>query len=278
MGGMKINNMQKNPADYSYNSTGKINTEEKEKVKQGQKTDDGNSEVIQASDLTLVDNQDTALQKLFGQKAALQIRLDQFAKELGLDDEIQGHADNRETLLEEAGSDQREAGRLKELQADLKDTFGIDDESTEHQDFLILEKKQLNKELTSEEQERLKQMGSMTEYQKEALSYSNMIDTFQKRADKSAKSAIIESKIIVSMKLERLKSHPMADANEQAEDLLKQVDDEIKKTLAQEVANRVKENLNLPEEDLLLNNPQALVEKKKVIEEDLKGFAVDEKV
>ena len=121
-------------------------------------------------------------------------------------------------------------------------------------------------------------MGPMTEYQKEALNYSKMMDVFQKRADKSVNEAIGEGQMITAIKLGRLKSQPMVEANELAEDLLKQVDDDIKKALSQEVASRVKENLGLPEEEQLLNNPQALIEKKKVMEEDLKGFAVDEKV
>lgn len=280
MGGMKINTLQKNPTDYNYNSVGKNNAagNTEEKVKQREKTDNKNSDIIQASDLTLADNQDTVLKQLFGQKAALHIQLSQFAKERELDDAIQGHADKRETLLKEAGTDQGEVRRLEELQSGLKDTFEIDEESTEYQDFLILEKKQLNKDLTTQEQERLKQMGPMTEYQKEALNYSKMMDVFQKRADRSVNEAVGEGQMITAIKLGRLKSQPMVEAKKLAEDLLKQVDDDIKKALSQEVASRVKENLGLPEEDQLLNNPQALIEKKKVMEEDLKGFTVDEKV
>jgi hypothetical protein len=279
---MGVTAIQKNTTDSQYKLTDKVNSggnkEDKVKITQDSKSEDENSAIIQASDLNLAGTQDTGLKKLLGQRAALQIQLSQFEKEIELDDTIQEHAANRETLLEEAGTNQGQVRRLNGLKSELKEACNIDDDSTEQQDFLILEKKLLKKDLTKDEQERLANMGPMTEYQKAALEYSNMANIYQKRADEAVERAYQESGMITAIKLERLKTHPMADANELAEDLLKQVDEEVKQTLAQEVMNRVKDNLDIVEEDLLLNNPQLLVEKKKVTEEDLKGLAVDQKV
>ena len=279
---MGVTVIQKNTTESKYNLTDKVNsrsnTDEKVKIRQEQKSENENSGMVQASNLNLVGTQDSGLKKLLGQKAALQIRLSQFDKDLELDDTIQGHAANREALLEEAGANQDQVRRLNQLKSDVKESYNIDDDSTEQQDLLLLEKELSKKDLTKEEQARLDNMGPLTEYQKVALEYSGMANIYQKRADDAVEGAYQESGMISAIKLERLKSNPMAEANEQAEELLKQVDDEVKKTLAQEVMTRVKDNLDIVEEDQLLNNPQALIEKKKVTEEDLKGLAVDQKV
>lgn len=279
---MGVTAIQKNAADSNYSYVNKRssgnNNEDKVAQKQDQKPENGKTNVINASDLNLAGTQDSELKKLLGQKAALQIKLGQFTKELEVDDLIQNHAANRDALQEEAGTNQEQVKRLNQLKSELKETCNIDDDSKEQQDFLILEKKALNKDLTKEEQARLDNMGPMTQYQAAALEYSKMADIYQKRADDALDKSYQEGKTISAIKLGRVKSHPMVDANQQAEDLLKQVDEEVKKALSQEVMDRVKDNLSLDEEDQLLNNPQALIEKKKVSEEDLKGLAVDQLV
>ncbi|HHV13344.1 MAG TPA: hypothetical protein GXX75_24020 [Clostridiales bacterium] len=281
---MGVTTIQRSGADPRSTDTVKAggNAEEKAKLKQGAKENGGNSDTIQASDLNLAGSQDTELKRLLGQKAALQIQLKQFEKELELDDVVQGYADKRESLLEEAGENQNEVKRLSGLKAELKESLGIDDDSQEQKDLLIregLQKKQMSGQmLTDEERELLRNMEPMTQYQEASLEYSRMIHTYQKRAEEAVEGSIRANQTISAIKQERLKSDPMAKANKEAADLLKEVDDEIKKALAQEVADRVKENLGVDEEELLLSNPQALVEKKKATEEDLKGLAVDERL
>ncbi len=276
---MGVTSIQKNTADITYNQINtKSNADEKVKKRQEQVTEKENTDIIKATDLNLAGAQDNELKKLLGQKAALQIQLSQFEKELEMDATIQNHAENREALLKEAGTNQEQVRRLNQLKSELKESNDIDDDSMEQQDLLLLEKKLAGKDLTKEEKARLDSMGPLTEYQKAALEYSKMADIYQKRAEAAVEGSIQEGKTISAIKLERLKSHPMADANELAEELLKQVDDEVKKSLAQEVMTRVKDNLDIVEEDQLLNNPQALIDKKKVTQEDLKGLAVDEKV
>jgi hypothetical protein len=276
---MGVTSIQKNTTDSTYNQINpSSNADEKVKKRQEQTTENKNTSTIQAADLNLAGTQDTELKKLLGQRAALQIQLSQFEKELEMDATIQNHAENREALLDEAGTNQEQVRRLNQLKSDLKESNHIDDDSLEQQDLLLLEKELSGKELTKEEKARLDSMGPLTEYQKAALEYSKMANIYQKRAEAAVEGSILEGKMISAIKLERLKNHPMADANELAEELLKQVDEEVKKTLAQEVMTRVKDNLDIVEEDQLLNNPQALIEKKKVTQEDLKGLAVDEKV
>lgn len=73
-------------------------------------------------------------------------------------------------------------------------------------------------------------------------------------------------------------SNPRLEAKQQAEDVLKQVDEEIQMTLMEELKKKVNENLNIDPCDQILIDPQSLINNKKVTEEDLKGLAVDEKV
>jgi hypothetical protein len=121
-------------------------------------------------------------------------------------------------------------------------------------------------------------MGPMTEYQRASLDYTIQETEFQSRIDDENNDFYNEARTITAIKLERLKDDPMVDANKEAEDLLKQVEGEIQKALLEEIKSRVNENLDIDPNKSILDNPQALIDQKKVTEEDIKGLAVDEKV
>lgn len=246
-------------------------------------TEDGkNSDftgTIMASELNLTGTQDIELRQLLAQKAAWQKQLDQFTSDQKMDEMITGHEDNRETLKEEALTNQKESARLYSLIKDAKESYCVEDDSTEQKDLELLQKLKLGEEeLTEEELSRVSKMGPMTEYQKVAMDYTSMIKIFNKRSTAANDGAINESRTITAIKLELLKTHPMVDAKKEAEEMLKQTDEEIQQLLLEEIKKRVNENLNIDPETQILTDPQALINKKKATEEDLKGLAVDETV
>jgi hypothetical protein len=250
----------------------------KDKAEEKNKNSSETSGSIKANELKLPDNREWTIKELFARKSALKIQMDQFEKDSDLDGVIQEHEQRKEALLEEAGINQSQVNRLESLKEDLKDTNGIEENSTEQKDFLILEKQALGKELTGEESAKLAGMGPLTDYQKAALDYTTMQAEFQKRASKAGEDYFNENRAITAIKLGRLKDNPMVDAKKEAEDMLKQVDGEIQQSLIEEIKSRVNEKLDIDPNASILDNPQVLIDQKKATEEDLKGLAVDEKV
>jgi hypothetical protein len=265
----------------SYNNSIFTNkTDETVDVKQtgdGENSDFSNT--VQGSELNLTGTQDTALRQLLAQKAAWQIQLDQFDSDQKMDGVINGHANNRETLKEEALTNQKESARLYGLIEEAKGSYCVEDDSTEQKDLELLQKQMLGKEpLTEDELVRITEMGPLTEYQKAALDYTSMVKIFDSRATAANEGALNESRTISAIKLELLKTHPMVDAKKDAEGMLKQVDEEIQQLLLEEIKKRVGENLDIDTDTQILTDPGALINQKKATEEDLKGLAVDEKV
>jgi hypothetical protein len=233
---------------------------------------------IKAGELNLQDGNGWTIKELFAQRAALKIQLDQYENDTRLDGVIQEHIDMKASLREGSDADQSQVNRLESLKGDLKKTYGVEDGSTEQKDYLILEKQALEKELTDEEQNRLVNMGPMTDYQNAAMEYTKMEKEFIKRINKATNDYFNENRSITAIKLGRLKDSPMVDAKKEAEDLLKKVDGEIQKSLVEELKNRVNDNLDIDPNASILDNPKTLIDQKKATEEDLKGLAVDEKV
>lgn len=252
-------------------------------VEKGKQAEDKNTSKsglnINAENLTLAGDQNNKLKELFGQKAALKLQLDQFKQDLITDDSIKDHIEKGKKALEEAGVNQKQINQLKSLKKDLKDSYGIEDDSQEQKDLELLEKQAENKiPLTKEEKDRIAKMGPLTEYQTASLEYTNVSVVFQMRAEAATEQYINENKSVSAIKLERLKDDPMVDVKKDAKKLLDKVDGEIQQALVEELKNKVNENLDVDPNKSILQDPQALVDQKKVTEEDLKGLAVDERV
>lgn len=250
-----------------------------DKSEKDQTSDKKSSEIINANEINLIGQQSSTLKELFAKKAAWKLQTDQFKKDLETDENIKNHADRMNSLLKEAKENQSEYNRLNNLKVDLKETYSIEDDSSEQQDLELLEKQLKNKEsLTEEEKDRLNNMGPLTEYQKAAFEYATMAEVFLGRAETAVKESKKEAGTISAIKQELLKNSPMIDAKKEAEDLLETVDEEIQKAIIEELKKRVNDKLDIDPQDEIMTDPQKLIEKKKVTEEDIKGLAVDEKV
>jgi hypothetical protein len=252
-------------------------------VEKGKQTDEKNTSKtglnINADNLNLAGDQNNKLKELFGQKAALKLQLDQFKQDSKIDDSIKNHIEKGKKALEEAGVNQNQVNQLNKLKKDLKDSYGVEDDSQEQKDLELLEKQAENKiPLTKVEKDRIAHMGPLTEYQTASLDYTKMSVEFQNRADDAMEQYINENRSVNAIKLERLKDDPMVDVKKDAKNLLDKVDGEIQQAIVEELRNKVNENLDVDPNKSILQDPQTLVDQKKVTEEDLKGLAVDEKV
>lgn len=255
-------------------------TKETEAGRKGKAEDNTKSrENINASELNLIGHKDSILKELLGKRAALQVQMDQFEKDLKIDKNLKDHADKKETLLKEALSNQKEALRIQVLKEDLAKTFCVDEDSKEQKDLELLAKVARGKEaLSSEELERFSQIGPITQYQKAGLELYSMEDIFLKRASDAADESEIEERTIQGIKLGLLKASPMVRAKEKAEEILAEVDKEIQQALLEELIKKVGDSFEIAPEDHILTKPQSLLQKKRLTKEDLKGLAVDEQI
>jgi hypothetical protein len=273
---MEVKSLQTNTEVKTYTTDGSNAAAEKLN-KTDEKKDKKSKENINAGELNLPGPKESKLKQLLAKKNALKVQLDQFDKDIDMDDKIKGHAENRDAYLKEADTNQKEVNRLNGLKEELKETYAVEDDSREQKDLELLEKRDLGKEtLTKEEEDRLANMGPLTDYQKQALDYDKAVAEFQKRADNARNDSINENSTITAIKLELLKDSPMVEAKKAAEEILKDVDDDIQKAMIEEIKKKVNENLDIDPNQQL--DPKTLVDQKKVTEEDLKGLAVDEKV
>ncbi len=241
-------------------------------------TNHGRNISINAGELTIFKRPDTELKRLLAQKAAVKKQLDQFKRDAKIDQEIDKHAAKRDAYAEEAAGSYDQMSKTGAAKDDLKKAYGITEDCPEEKDLKLIKKLYQGEALSKEELDHLAGMGPLTEYQKQSLEYDAMIDIWEKNIVKANEKAHGETRMIDGIKLDRLKTHEMVDAKEAAAEILKAMEEDIQKAIAQEIKKRAMENLNLKEDDQLPADPQDLIHKKLVNEEDIKGLAVDERV
>lgn len=291
--------------------------EEQTGVKQNRKEE---SHSINASELNLM--QDSILER---KKKAMADAMDIISKQFKADAEIDADLDERRKRItenkERASAALKEINSLSEEQEKLKEAYGIADDSQEQQDLELRMK--INKamkpdskvKLTKEDLERMQQLGPMTEYQQQVMSLEDAKGLWNEEITAAQKTITEETQIIRGTKLELLKHHGMADAQNAAEASLKAASDEIMGMLMQEGLDHIQEEVEdavekgeeqkeeKEEQEALRAEQKAeqteqtkqqtesgdiqnvqkeveqqiqeILEKQKLLEEDLKGIQVD---
>lgn len=272
---------------------------------------------IKASELNLQDN--VLTKKLQAHKKAIKTVMDAFSGEQVADDSIRQHQKRAQELTEEANTYLGEINRLNGLKKDLQETSGVDDNSQEQKDLMLLEKKQKGEALTKDEQKQLSEMGPLTEYQKASLEYSATANVWNKRLEDAKSKTAGENRTVDAIKLAQVKTHTVVDANKTAQDIMDQASKDIVNTLIDEAKDKVDEELEEKEaeaekkaeeeeakqekleknkkdeqkiedstdqlslitkadnaQDKLQKEIQVMIDNQKLLEEDIKGIAVDE--
>ena len=182
-------------------------------------------------------------------KKAMKIIGDAFKNERRMDDELNGRREKVSSLqkdMDDAGKGIRE---LEERRNQLREAYEVEPDSLEEQDLRVLEKARKaadprsKVELSEEEEKQYAeiQKKGLTEYQKYSLELFDQKDKFEKDALQAAKEIKTETRIIRATELERLKTHPMADAEKQAEKVLEEGSKEIIGLLIDETKEQVDE-------------------------------------
>ena len=227
---------------------------------------------IFAGDLPM--NQDPiALRRQQAQKKAMKFVQDAWAGDRKLD---QGQGEIRAKIreqMEEARTNQELAVRNTERIENLRQQCGVDADSQEQKDLELLMKAANFESLTEDEEARLDEMGpqreylgllrkkltsrepftesdkarlnelggSLTEYQRNCLEINEERRIYQNREESAQNYAENLQSSLTDMKLERLKFHKMADAQEKADQVMEQASEEIVGLLVSEAKDHVDE-------------------------------------
>lgn len=307
--------VEKNVTFYAGNSEQvQRNKAAQAKNEQEDKTAGKKGTSIFAGDLNLP--QDEILQKREeARQKALKVVGDAFAEDRKLDEEIQLHRDKARELQGKIKNLNDRMAAVQEEEQRLQEAYGVEEGSQEQKDTELLCKWAEAQSgtpgvmMTPEEKSRASKLmeNGLTEYQSRVLSIHSGFADDKKTAEELKQEMISENAVVRGMRLERLKKNPMVKASKQAEAILEAANKEEIVDLAaeskehvdeeqeerEEKAEEIKEEKEemeeltqeiLTEETLHSEQNQAEIKKEvedivnrmKLIEEDIKGAAVDE--
>lgn len=241
-----------------------------------------NKNVINGAKLNLGAN--TAEQKIEKERQALKIKLDQFMSDDEYNQEMKTHLEREAELKQDAVNNYKEVKSLEEKKQLAQEAYGVEDGSEEQKTLeeieAIREKQKSGKELTKEELERLGNADDLTDYQKQMLEYDDAMDEYTRRSEDSSKLAKSHQSAVENMKQALLQVHPMVDASKQANEIIQDALKEEQNTLMAEMKEnydeKIEEEKQEQQEEETVIEQQANLEKKVLLNEELKGIEVDE--
>lgn len=249
MNGIKINTQIENQYTNRTNEKGEQTKQEQAKqIKNGS---------INANTLNLP--QDKVMQKrMEARKKAMKIVLDQYERDKKIDDSL---VERQEHIKELKGRLKEEQDGLKNIEQEkenLRKTYGVAEDSQEQADTLLLIKDARNRRrgytqeeeipLTEEEQERLKNMPPLTEYQERVLGTEKDRERHFMNMNDIKAEMQVDVAVIKSTKQALLKSHAMVDADKAADKILDNASKEIIGILREEAKDHIDEEQEKVEE------------------------------
>lgn len=187
--------------------------------------------------------------KALAQKQAYRIVKDALANELKMDGNVQEVKDHARSLQAEMDAAQEEISRLNEKKEALRIDSGVDADSEEQKDLVLLEKRaayergDLSKALTEEEAERVQALDARgyTEYQKQALATDKLKAPYEDTVRRAQAGIISDNAVIRGTRLARLKKDPIRKAQNEKDDMLAAASKEILGMLVEEAKDHMDE-------------------------------------
>lgn len=205
------------------------------------------------------DSQDKILQKRKeAREKAMDLVKGVFEAEKSIDDDLKERAERRDKAQRDIEDSLKGLKEIDEYKKELMGKYGVAEDSQEQADLKLLEKRRDSMKpdsdivLTKEDKERLAQIdeAGMTEYQQLSLEADASGGIYRQTIKDSRKVILEENAIIRAIGLERLKSHPMADAKMQAEDIMASANKEIIGMIMDEGKDTVDEKMEEIKEEM----------------------------
>lgn len=198
---------------------------------------------IYAGELNLIQD-NVAIKKQAGQKQAIRTLLRTFVQEIKMDENLDEMRSKQDDLLEQVNGYKDKIDNVQQMREGLRKGYGVSESSDEEKDVNLLIKGMKDPEvLTQEEKNRLSDIGSLTEYQKEVLECSK-VEIYWSKKQKNAQDTIHSiSQATNLVQIERGKSHVALDTAKTAEEILDITSKEIIGMLLEETKQNIDEQI-----------------------------------
>ncbi len=201
---------------------------------------------------------------------AMKIVGDAWASDQKVDDDLALRRENIRNLQSEIGKANDELKKIEDQRVQLRDHYGVTEDSKEEQDLKLLAKEMDAKKpgsgvsLTKEEREQIAQIkkDGLSEYQSRFLEMKENGKIYEDQIEEASAQIRMESAIITGTKLEMLKHQGMTKAQKAADDVMEAASDQIVGMLMEEAKDHIDEEM---EEQKELAEERA--EKKEELEE-----------
>lgn len=226
---------------------------------QSQKTDKTGAEKVTGNlyggNLNLA-NDPIAQKKKEAQEQAWNVVKNAWENDKSVDDEIQSRKNHYAEMMQLKGEAEEQLADTKMDMKVLQELYEVKDDSQEQKDLELLERRQdqkngvKNTSFTEEERKRLEELDQqpLTEYQQRALELNERAGKFKLDIRDYEGQMMDDSADVRGIKLERLKSDPMVEAQKEAEATKKAANDEIIGMLVNEAVDHMDEKLEENEE------------------------------
>lgn len=226
---------------------------------QSQKTDKTGAEKVAGNlyggNLNLA-NDPIAQKKKEAQEQAWNVVKNAWENDKSVDDEIQNRKNHYAEMMQLKGEAEEQLADTKMDMKVLQELYEVKDDSQEQKDLELLERRQdqkngvKNTSFTEEERKRLEELDQqpLTEYQQRALELNERAGKFKLDIRDYEGQMMDDSADVRGIKLERLKSDPMVEAQKEAEATKKAANDEIIGMLVNEAVDHIDEKLEENEE------------------------------
>ena len=213
-------------------------------------------------------------------KKAMKIVGDAFANELKIDDDLTARRERVKTLQRDMGDANRSIKEIEDARVDLRDMYGVDSDSQEEQDLKLLEKGVRSRmpgshiTLSFDEMKKINEIESsgLTEYQQRSIEMLESETPYITTTYEAKREIIVENQIITATEIERLKTHPMVDAQKKSDAIMDEASKEIVGMLVDEAKEHIEE-----EADKAKKKAEAEKEKEEELQERIDAAKVKKK-
>lgn len=189
-----------------------------------------------------------AMKKQLYQKEGMHVVTSANKSEKRIDKNIDDMREHVRLLQEENDEANAQLNEIWQQMNQVKEDYGVEDDSQEQRDLELLEKLYDTQkkggsvfDLSEEEQERLKNMGEMTEYQQLSMELYEQGDYYKTTIDENELKMAGETYAVRKIKIERLKSHAMVDAEKAKEELLAAASKEAMSMMVEDAKSQIDE-------------------------------------
>lgn len=226
-----------------------------------------------------------AQKRAIAQKKAYKVVGDTFASDRKLDGEFadrQSKIDHYHSMAKEA---QENIKQIDDMQEQLRQEYGVEEDSQEQKDLELLKRYQQDPmDLSADEWEQVNEItqNGLTEYQERAMDIESYKKPYQTSLRDAKKGIIEENAAIRSMAAERLKKDPMVKASKESQKILESASKEIIGMLKDEAIDHVDEKFEEEVEEAEERKEEEKAEQEKLDEakerrEELEALANSEK-